>query len=262
MAKTTLAAPAEHSAEWSPILQELESLRRKVAERAEFVEDLAHELRSGLTFLRGYVDLFLAGTLGPISDKQRHALEVMARRTDAVLHLLDQMLSLERARAGHLELSPAVDIAEVVQHSVQSMRVAADQAGVQIEVQCPPCLLVEGDARRLLQVVDNLLSNAIKFSYPGIKVRIAVSDDGDEVGISVADEGVGIAPEEQQRIFERFYRSPRGSGKADGTGLGLVIVRAIVEAHGGRIWVESELGKGSTFHIALPKRQERARSAP
>jgi signal transduction histidine kinase len=219
---------------------------------------MSHELRGGLTFLKGYVDLFLAGTLGPVNDRQRHALDVIARRTDTVVHLLDQMLSLERARAGHLELSSAIDLGEVVSHSAQSAAVNAEQVGIRVLLDAPECMLDQADPRRLIQVVDNLIGNAIKFSQTGDTVRVSLRDEGDRACVTVADQGLGVAPEDRERIFERFYRTREGVGRAAGSGLGLVIAKAIVEAHGGRIWVDSELGQGSSFHFTVPKRHPRS----
>ncbi|NPV07361.1 MAG: HAMP domain-containing histidine kinase [Anaerolineae bacterium] len=229
-------------------------LRQALDERIEFIEEMSHELRGGLTFVKGYVDLFLAGTLGPLQERQEHALRVMERRTDAIIHLLDQMLSLERARAGHLELSSHVDLSEVVYHSVQSAAVDAKKAGVELRVQVPDtCLLEWADSRRLIQVVDNLTSNAIKFSEAGDRVLISLHDRGESLELTVADEGIGMSAEDVERVFQRFYRTSQAAGKAPGSGLGLAIARAIVEAHQGRIWVESTPGKGSTFHVSLPK---------
>lgn len=233
--------------------EELARLRRALSERIEFIEEMSHELRGGLTFLKGYVDLLLGGALGAIGDRQRHALNVMARRTDTVVHLLDQMLSLERARAGHLELSPEIDLGELVGHSVQSASVTAERAGIQLLAETSACTMDQADPRRLIQVVDNLIGNAIKFSQRGGTVRVRVEDAGDCARVAVADQGVGIAAEDRERIFDRFYRTREGAGHAAGSGLGLVIAKAIVEAHGGRIWAESQgEGRGSTFYVLLP----------
>ena len=232
---------------------ELTRLRQALGERIEFIEDMSHELRSGLTFIKGYVDLFVSGSLGPVNERQARALEVMARRTETIVHLLEQMLSLERARAGHLEISRMVDLCELVHHSVQSAALAAKEAGVSLDVQLPPSCLGDVDPRRLIQVMDNLLSNAIKFSDDGDTVRIGLEEKPDHVVISVADEGVGMSPEDRRRIFHRFYRTRHAAGHATGSGLGLVITKAIVEAHGGSIEVESALGQGTTFRVLLPK---------
>ncbi|MHB0876238.1 MAG: sensor histidine kinase [Anaerolineae bacterium] len=233
--------------------EEMSHLRTALQERIEFIEDMSHELRSGLTFIRGYVDLFLGGSLGPINDRQQHALQVMERRTEGVVHLLDQMLSLERARSGHLELNECVDVSEIVHHSVQNAALAADKAGVRILAQAEPATVALADPRRLVQVMDNLVSNAIKFSYSGGSVVIKVTETDADVIVRVKDDGVGIAPEEQERVFERFYRTRQGADRAAGSGLGLVITKAIIEAHGGSIWVESALGKGTAFIFSLPK---------
>ena len=235
-------------------ITEVARLREALDERIEFIEDMSHELRGGLTFVRGYVDLFLAGTLGPLDQRQEHALRVIERRTDAIVSLLDQMLSLERARAGHLELSSDVDLSELVHHTVQGAAVVARQAGVALNVSAPEtCFMAKADCRRLGQALDNLIGNAIKFSEEGSEVAIRLEDGATAVSLSVEDQGIGIGPEDLEHVFERFYRSSEAANKSSGSGLGLVISRAIVEAHGGRIWAESVQGEGTTFHINLPK---------
>ncbi len=240
----------------SPVrsLTEVARLQEALDERIEFIEDMSHELRGGLTFVRGYVDLFLAGTLGPLDERQEHALRVIERRTEAIVDLLDQMLSLERARAGHLELCSDVDLSELVHHTVQGAAVVAQQAGVALNVSAPDtCFVAKADSRRLGQALDNLVSNAIKFSDKGSEVSIRLLDGASTVSLSVEDHGIGISPEDLKHVFERFYRTNEATGKSSGSGLGLVISRAIVEAHGGSIWAESTLGAGTTFHISLPK---------
>jgi len=129
----------------------------------------------------------------------------------------------------------------------------ANEADVRLVVEAAPVQADGVDPQRLIQVLDNLISNAIKFSEPGGKVQVSLVGHEDSFEIVVADEGVGIAPEEQERIFERFYRAHATAEKATGSGLGLVIAKEIVEAHDGRIWVESALGKGSTFHVIIPR---------
>lgn len=260
MISDTQAAPQEMMASENAApateqpASEVERLRRALDERIEFIEDMSHELRSGLTFVRGYVDLFLSGGLGPVNEKQAYALGVMSRRTDAIVHLLDQMLSLERAKAGHLERQDSVDLAELLHHVAETAQPAASQAGLTLRVEARPCCVEQADPRRLLQVVENLVSNAIKFSREGGVVSLACREEDNWVEVTVRDQGVGIAPEDREHVFERFYRGASGSGQASGSGLGLVIAKEIVEAHGGRIWVESELGKGSCFFVRLPRR--------
>lgn len=233
---------------------ELRRLREALDERIEFIEDMSHELRGGLTFVRGYVDLFLAGTLGPLDERQEHALRVIERRTAAIIRLLDQMLSLERARAGHLELCADVDLSELVHHTVQAASVVAAQSGVSLKVDAPTtCFMREADCRRLQQALDNVIGNAIKFSETGDEVLVKLMETPDRALLSVQDQGIGMTADELEHVFERFYRGSRASQKIGGSGLGLVISRAIVEAHGGRIWAESVPGDGATFHIDLPK---------
>jgi len=233
---------------------DLRRLQAALDERIEFIEDMSHELRGGLTFVKGYVELFLAGTLGPLDERQERALQVIERRTDSIIDLLDQMLSLERARAGHLELTSEVDLSELVYHTVQGVSLAADKAGVRLKVVAPDtCYLARADCRRLGQAIENLIGNAIKFSHPGQEVTVSLRDAGDRAEVTVQDHGIGISRQDQEHVFERLYRGAEASNKSSGSGLGLAISKAIVEAHEGRIWVESVLGEGSTFHISLPK---------
>jgi len=249
----TGAGASEVAAREEQLSSEISRLGQVLTERMEFIEDVSHDLRGGLTFVRGYVDLLLDETLGPINEKQRKALEVVSRRTGSIIGLLDQMLTLERARAGHLERVNGVEVHELVQHCVQSAATMANEADVRLVVEAAPVQADGVDPQRLIQVLDNLISNAIKFSEPGGKVQVSLMGHEDSFEIVVADEGVGIAPEEQERIFERFYRAHATAEKATGSGLGLVIAKEIVEAHDGRIWVESALGKGSTFHVIIPR---------
>lgn len=235
-------------------IPEVVRLREALDERIEFIEDMSHELRGGLTFVRGYVDLFLAGTLGPLDERQEHALRVIERRTESIIGLLDQMLSLERARAGHLELCADVDLCELVHHSVQVASVVAEQAGVSLRAVAPDfCIMARADCRRIQQALDNLISNAVKFSEEGDEVTVRLTEARDSVMLTVEDNGIGMSTDDLDHIFERFYRGSHAVSKSSGSGLGLVICRAIVEAHGGRIWAESNLGDGTTFYIDLPK---------
>jgi len=231
-------------------LKELDRLK------SEFVQNVSHELRTPLTFIKGYVDLLLDGTLGELSESQRKSLSIVAQRTDSIIRLVNDIITLQQLEIGALNLAP-VDLAEVAHLALEGARVTAEKAGLVLRKEIPPGLPpVWGDRDRLIQVFDNLLSNAIKFSPDGGTITVRVHDAGEVLQAEVSDTGIGIPADKLDRIFERFYQV-NGSSKRrfGGTGLGLAIVKRIVEAHGGRVWVESQLGKGSTFYFTIPKHQ-------
>ena len=176
--------------------------------------------------------------------------------TGHLVQMINELLDLSRIESGGaLGVLDLLDLGQVATDSVERLRLFADRQGVTFQVDLraavPP---VHGDEQRLGQVFVNLLHNAVKFSPEGGEVRISVSAPGPEVVVDIADHGVGIPRAAQDRIFERFYKVDRARvrGAAGGTGLGLAIARHIIEQHGGRIWVESVEGSGSTFSFALP----------
>ncbi|HSM56844.1 MAG TPA: ATP-binding protein, partial [Candidatus Sulfomarinibacteraceae bacterium] len=213
----------------------------------------AHELRTPLTTMRLFSDLLLNR---PPADEERR------RQTTVIIHqqtvhlqkIVDDMLDLARLEAGRgLQIvAQPLSVRDVVQEVVQPFAEMTDKHEFQTQ-DVSPALTVRGDRTRLVQVVRNLVSNAVKYSPHGgtITVRCRKNDEG-QVEISVADEGIGMTAEEQQRLFQKFYRADTGSGSPRGTGLGLAICKLIVEGHGGHIWVESEKGVGSTFTLSVP----------
>lgn len=218
----------------------------------DFVSSVTHELRTPLTSIVGYLDLALEDEHVP--EETRAFLEVANRNSERLLALIGDLLTAAQARRGELEVRASrVDLREVVHDAVQSEEPRALEAGITIlNYVLQPCV-VRVDRTRIGQVVDNLLSNAIKYSRPQgtVEVRLAVTEQG--VRLSVADDGIGISAEDQERLFHRFFRARAVRKSAvQGTGLGLHISRQIVEAHGGTIEVESELGKGTCFTVCLP----------
>ncbi len=229
-------------------LKELDRLK------SEFVQNVSHELRTPLTFVKAYVELMLDGALGEINERQRESLQIVAERTNVLTRLVRDIISLQQIEQGTLHLS-LVDLGEIAHISMLGAEPTARQAGIELKAEILPDLpLVLGDRDRLNQVFDNLLGNAIKFSPGGGKVTIRVRDAGDVLEASISDTGIGIPEGELEKIFERFYQVDGSTTRRfGGTGLGLAIVKRIVEAHGGRVWAESELGRGSTFFFTLPK---------
>ncbi len=231
-----------------------EDLRELNRLKDEFVANISHELRTPLTFVKGYVEYLLEGYAGDLTPDQREALEIVLDRGDAVIHLVNDIISLKQADM--LTIDPdQVDIAAVVTTSVQGSFAAADRAGIsvhqQFEHDLPP---VWADARRLGQVLDNLIGNAIKFSANGDSITAAVMRrDETTVLVAISDTGIGIPPDRIDKIWDRFYQvDSRWTRRRAGTGLGLTIAKQIVEAHGGELRVESVPGAGSTFSFTLP----------
>lgn len=235
------------------ISQQQESSRLK----DEFVSLISHELRTPLSSILGYLELTLDDQENPLSDEQREYLGVVERNANRLLALVGDLLFAAQVEAGRFSLArKPVGVGAVVAESVESLRQRAVTGGVDLRLE-PLAEEVELDADRvrLGQAFDNLLSNAIKFTPPGgaVTVRLSADATAGTVTITFRDTGIGIPEAEISHLWERFFRASTATGKAvPGTGLGLPIVRAIVQAHGGTIDVRSTVGEGTTFAVALP----------
>lgn len=231
----------------------LEELRELHRLKTEFVQNVSHELRTPVTFIKGYVQLILEEAMGEITPDLRRALIIVDQRTDAIIRLVNDVISLEQVEMGKFEFQP-VSLGEVAAHSVEGAVMTARRSKVRIELQVTDNLpLVYADPGRLGQVFDNLLGNAIKFSPGGSTITVRVWRDGDSVRADVEDQGIGIPADKLDRIFDRFYQvNGSTTRRYAGTGLGLAIVKSIVESHGGQVSAESEVGVGSTFSFVLP----------
>ncbi|GIX06274.1 MAG: hypothetical protein KatS3mg115_0677 [Candidatus Poribacteria bacterium] len=241
------------------ILRDVTERRRIEALKSEFVSTASHELRTPLTSIRGAIDLILGGAAGEIGPEVRSLLQIAHNNCVRITRLINDILDLERIEEGRLafEMQP-LDIRTLVAEAVEQNTAFARQMSVTLRLErSVPNAIVLADHDRMIQVITNLLSNAIKFSPEGGVVRIHGALEEKFVRIGVTDQGPGIPPEDQQRIFERFAQSDHSqSRKKGGSGLGLSIAKAIVEKHQGRIWVESEVGKGATFYVELPLWEE------
>jgi signal transduction histidine kinase len=193
---------------------------------------------------------------GPANEKQTEYLEDILASGRHLLSLINDVLDLSKIEAGQVQLaSGPFSLREALEQGVVVVRERANVDGVRIDVTADPAAdVVEGDARRIQQVIFNLLSNAVKFTPPGGAVDVTTARVNGEVWVSVSDTGPGIAPEDHERLFDEFHQTEAGIAQREGTGLGLALSKRFVELHGGRIWVESELGRGSTFVFALPAR--------
>lgn len=261
IAATQAAAAIENARLFSGLEQQVRNLAEAYADlkkterlRDEFVQNVSHELRIPLTFIRSYVELLLEEYPGPLTTEQRKYLNIVAEKTNAVSRLVNDIMELQQAGSPLIKRVP-VSLSDVVHKAVEGCAAAAAQAGLTIVEQFPEeRLLVMGDEHRLTQVFDNLLGNAIKFSPNGGQIVVRIESVRSAVRASVSDQGIGIPKEEQKRIFDRFYQVDGSGGRRfGGSGLGLAIVKNIVEAHGGEVWVESEPGKGSTFYVSIPQ---------
>jgi two-component system OmpR family sensor kinase len=215
-----------------------------------FVADAAHELRTPLTSLRGYAELYRSGALADEAGV-RNAMGRIEAEGARMSHLVDDLLLLARMdQQRGLEMKP-VDVVALANEAVADFRAVDPERPVTTALSGSVTVL--GDRIRLRQVLDNLLTNTRIHTPAGTAVRVEVAEVEDAVEIRVADEGPGIAPEDQERIFERFWRAdPARARKTGGSGLGLAIVASLVEAHGGTVAVESEVGRGTTFTVKIP----------
>jgi signal transduction histidine kinase len=224
----------------------------------EFIALVSHELRTPLTAIQGFTELVLDGTLGELNDEQRATLAAVDRNSVRLFRLVNDLLFVAQVNAGKLNVAiEDVDLALVATEAILDAQPRATAADVRLEIDCEQTPTVRADRVRLAQVFDNLISNAIKFTPPGGRVGLSISMVGEEAMIVVADSGMGITPEDQQRLFTRFFRT-KAAARIQGTGLGLSITKAILDAHHGSISVESEVGQGTTFTVTVPTSDRRA----
>lgn len=239
-------------------LQEAYEEVRKLDElKSAFIRNVSHELRTPLALIQGYVDLILDGQLGSLRPKQRQGLSLVGEKATHLSRLVNDIISLQTIGAMGFDLE-VLCLPDLVQASVEAARPAAEKAQIRLELSllCPEeRLRVQADAKRLTQVFGHLLDNAIKFSPNGGSVWVRVDREGEMASVQVQDEGIGLPSDQWERVFDRFYQVDASFTRTyGGTGLGLALVREVVEAHGGAVWVESEgiPGRGSTFAVFLP----------
>ena len=241
----------EHAARLKEAYDQLKEADRL---KDEIIQNVSHELRTPLAFIKGYVELMRSGELGPLTPSQEQSLEIVARRTDHLTRLVSDFITLQVVSWETLALQE-VDLGQLVRTALEDCRSTARQNGIEVRGEVPEGLPpVLADPGRIAQVLDNLLANAIKFSPEGGTITVRVRDEGEWLRTEVSDTGIGIPPDKLTRVFDRFYQvNGTTRRRFGGAGLGLAIVKQIVEAHGGKVGVESELGKGSTFYFTLPK---------
>jgi PAS domain S-box-containing protein len=256
-ARADAEAAQQRLAEQNERLRELDRLKD------EFISLVSHELRTPLTSIHGYLELLLDGGAGELAPEQERFLTVVVRNSKRLMHLVGDLLFMAQVEAGKLALELGeVELKEVVAECLEAAKPVADDRSIELvaDVEETPSML--GDRSRLVQVLDNLISNALKFTPRSGRVSVRVSVADDAALVEVADTGVGIPAEEQDRLFERFFRSSTATEQAiPGTGLGLTIAKAIVERHGGTIELESAVGTGTTVRVRLPIRAPSAVAA-
>lgn len=230
-----------------------DDLSRAQRDRQELIGMITHDLRSPLSTISGFLELLREGLLTGLSERGQKLLATADRNASYMMRLIGDLLDIEKARAGMLKVDKSeFPAAELVAEMEEALSPWAQEMGIKLTMQAAS-VKVRGDRDQLKRVLFNLLSNAIKYSQAGQEVRLMVQQDGKLIKFSVSDEGPGIAPDKQALIFERFEQGEAvDKQKKGGTGLGLAICKTIVELHGGRIWVQSRLGQGSTFYFTLP----------
>jgi signal transduction histidine kinase len=251
---------AESQAQQELLTAQNEQLRELDHMKDEFIAVVSHELRTPLTSIIGYLELLEDPDMSELDDQQRNFTTIMRRNAGRLLRLVGDLLFLAGLQTGELAIEHGeADICVLASAAIEAARSSADLRHINLTCSSRHVPVIPGDEGRLAQLLDNLISNALKFTHEGGQVSVTVGIEGSSVVVTVADTGVGMSTEEQRHIFERFFRAEVATDRAiQGLGLGLTIVKAIVEAHNGTIAVHSEPGRGTVFRIMLPLGQAQA----
>ncbi len=253
-AVTVAAVTAAETSGAVIVLHDITELRKLERVRRDFVANVSHELKTPLTAIQGFAETLLAGAIDDPKNRVRF-LEIILDHSRRLARLTDDLLRLSKMDADRLELEvQRLGVPHFVESCVETAQRPAAEKDLRISVNLQDRLPdIAADRRRLAEVLQNLLDNAIQYTSPGGQIMLSASADAGEVKFTVSDTGIGIPQADQPRIFERFYRvDVARSREVGGTGLGLAIAKHLVEAHGGRIWVESEVGQGSQFYFTVP----------
>lgn len=239
------------------LILETESLRQeKKLMEENFITLVSHQLRSPLVAIMQYYEVILGGMAGDVPEKQKDIIQKSKARLEDLLNLINDWLDVARLDSGQIvdNLKP-ISTKKIITKVIEDLQPLTQKEKISLEFgSCTKNDLVQGDAGTLEQVFSNLITNAIRYNKPNGKVSISIKENADYIAVEVQDNGIGIAKEHLPFLFDQFFRVKRGEGqKIKGTGLGLSIAKKIVDAHGGSIHVSSDLGKGSTFTVLLPK---------
>jgi signal transduction histidine kinase len=235
-------------------LRDITYLKELDQMKSDFVNTVSHDLRSPLTYMRGYTTMI--PMVGELSEKQRGFVERILSGIDQMTDLIDDLLDIGKIEAGvGIQMEECL-LPTIIQAVVDDLGLGASQQDVDLQAHLsadtPPTL---GDTTLIRQAIKNLIENAVKYTPGPGRVDVGLLRQGNQLVVAVQDTGIGIAPEHQGRLFEKFYRiRRRDTVHIRGTGLGLAIVKSIADQHGGRVWVESKLNQGSTFYFSLPLR--------
>jgi signal transduction histidine kinase len=258
----TFAAQSVIAIHNARLFHEIEDKGREIEiankHKSEFLANMSHELRTPLNAILGYTELIIDNIYGDVPEKIQEVLERVEKNGRHLLNLINDVLDLSKIEAGRLTLSlNEYSMQDIIQTVFTSVEALAAEKNLNLKVKIPGILETgKGDEQRIAQVILNLLGNAIKFTEQG-KVDVAATVSNESFLVSVTDTGPGLSETDQKKIFEEFRQADGSSTRVKGgTGLGLSISKKIVEMHGGRIWVDSSLGKGSTFSFTLPIRVE------
>ena len=241
---------------------EVKSAELAVASRhkSEFLASMSHELRTPLNAVIGFSEVLLDRLFGELNERQDEYVRDIWKSGRHLLELLNEILDLSKVEAGQMVLEPTrFQVSESLESTLAMVRERAAQHGIAISLEAPDDVTIVADELRFKQLVLNLLSNAVKFTPDNGRVDIRAWMEGEELHVTVTDTGVGIREEDRERVFETFQQGGRGVAREEGTGLGLTLCRRIVELFGGRLWLESEVGVGSTFGFVLPVRPGESR---
>jgi two-component system, sensor histidine kinase and response regulator len=229
-------------------LNELNQLKNK------FLGMAAHDLRNPLASIRGFSEILLTEAAGPLTDQQKEFLTIINTTSEEMLHIVNDLLDVSIIESGKVDLNLNLySFRKLLEERIRLMQITAENKQMKINVDYDDVPEFKFDTNRISQVIDNLISNAIKFSPPGSTINVTLKRAGDMAEVAVRDKGPGISPEDRNKLFGTFQKlSARPTGGEKSTGLGLAIVKKIVNAHGGEVSVESELGSGSVFKFNIP----------
>lgn len=242
------------------VLRDITQLKEVDELKSDFVSTVSHDLRSPLTLMRGYATML--EMVGELNEEQQNYVNKIIRGVESMSHLVQNLLDLGRIEAEVGLKLDMISASDIIAEVTENLELQAKQKNIEVHVSAGDQNLpfISADKALLQQALRNLLDNAIKFTSQGGEIWVRYKAEGDHILFEIEDTGIGISPVDQQHLFEKFYKVESREKEEDrGTGLGLAIVKSIAERHGGRVWVESELGKGSTFYLSLPIQHEKAR---
>jgi signal transduction histidine kinase len=252
-----LATALEEARLFHELDERTEQLAVASRHKSEFLANMSHELRTPLNAIIGFSEVLAEGMFGEVNEKQTEYLGDILESGRHLLSLINDILDLSKIEAGRMELETTdFDLPSAIENALILVRERVSRGGITLAQTIDERLgMIRADERKVKQVLLNLLSNALKFTPEGGRIDVRAAVDNGMIEIAVADTGVGIAPEDQKAVFEEFRQVGTAAKKVEGTGLGLALARKFIELHGGRIWVKSQVGVGSTFTFTLPVRR-------